>query len=96
MNVNVNELTSQIEDIDAMLTNLSEANNQTVDSITQLSATTEEVTAASAQAEGLSNENLANADNTKELLDQVLAVSQKLDKYVSTAADADEGEETLS
>lgn len=96
MNVNVNELTSQIADIDAMLTNLSEANNQIVDSITQLSATTEEVTAASAQAEGLSNQNMTNADNTKELLDQVLAVSQKLDKYVSTVADADESDEALS
>ncbi len=83
MNENVNELTQDIQEIDNMLANLSEANNHIVDSITQLSATTEEVTASSAQAEGLSNQNLENADNTKEILDQVLAVSQQLDKYIS-------------
>ncbi len=83
MNANVKELTDNIEEIDSMLTSLSEANNQIVDSITHLSATTEEVTASSAQAEGLSNQNLENADSTKEILDQVLLVSQQLDKYVS-------------
>lgn len=82
MNNSVGELTENIAEIDTMLSSLSEANNQIVDSITQLSATTEEVTASSAQAEGLSNENLTNADNTKEILNQVLTVSQQLDKYV--------------
>lgn len=82
MNSNVNELTQNIEVIDNMLSGLSEANNQIVDSITHLSATTEEVTASSAQAEDLSNHNMENADSTKEILDQVLAVSQQLDKYV--------------
>lgn len=85
MNANVIELTENIEEIDTMLTNLSEANNQIVDSITHLSATTQEVTASSSQAEGLSNRNLENADNTKEILDQVLEVSQQLDKYMNDA-----------
>lgn len=85
MDTNVNQLTANIEEIDRMLTGLSEANNQIVDSITHLSATTEEVTASSAQAEGISNQNLENADNTKEILDKVLAVSQQLDKYVAGA-----------
>lgn len=84
MNTNVNELTQNITQIDEMLSNLSEANNQIVDSITQLSATTQQVTASSAQAEGISNRNLENADNTKGLLEQVLTVSQQLDKYVES------------
>ena len=92
MNANVNELTENIEEIDTMLSDLSEANNQIVDSITHLSATTEEVTASSTQAEDLSSHNLENADNTKELLDQILAVSQKLDKYVAVTSN-DEGTE---
>ena len=93
MNANVNELTENIEEIDSMLSNLSEANNQIVDSITHLSATTEEVTASSAQAEGLSNQNLENADNTKDILDQVLAVSQQLDKYVTATSNEETTEE---
>lgn len=82
MNANVNALTDDISEIDTMLTGLSEANNQIVDNITQLSATTQEVTASSNQAEELSNQNLASADDTKEVLDSVLLVSQQLDKYV--------------
>lgn len=84
MNTNVGQLTQDIADIDTMLTDLSEANNHIVDSITHLSATSEEVTAASAQAEGLSSKNLTNADQTKSILDQVLHVSKQLDKYVGT------------
>ena len=94
MNANVNELTENIEEIDSMLSNLSEANNQIVDSITHLSATTEEVTASSAQAEDLSNQNLENADDTKGILDQVLAVSQQLDKYVIATDEPKEVEES--
>ncbi len=90
MNVNVNELTGNIEEIDSMLSNLSEANNQIVDNITQLSATTQEVTASSAQAENLSSENLTNADNTKDILDQVLQVARQLDKYMVSAEESAE------
>ena len=90
MNANVNELTENIEEIDSMLSNLSETNNQIVDSITHLSATTEEVTASSAQAEDLSNQNLENADSTRDILDQVLTVSQQLDKYVVSSDVSDD------
>lgn len=83
MNLNVSQLTSNIAEIDKMLNSLADANNQIVENITQLSATTEEVTAASTQAENLSDENLINADNTKEILANVLAVSAKLDKYTA-------------
>lgn len=82
MNENVNELISDIGEIDVMLTNLSEANNQIVENIMHLSATTEEVTASSVQAAGLSVQNLDNAENTKSLLGSVLDVSYQLDKYI--------------
>ena len=82
MNADVNELIGNIGEIDTMLTNLSAANNQIVENIMHLSATTEEVTASSVQAADLSVENLENAEETKRLLDGVLSVSYELDKYL--------------
>lgn len=82
MNGNVNELIADIGEIDRMLNNLSEANNQIVENIMHLSATTEEVTASSIQAADLSVQNLDNAENTKNLLGNVLDVSYQLDKYI--------------
>ena len=82
MNDNVNTLVQEIEGIDGMLNRLSDANNQIVDNISNLSATTEEVTASSVQAADLSVENLNNAEQAKEQLDNVLAVSHELEKYI--------------
>lgn len=81
VNSNVNQLIADIGEIDQMLEGLSNANNQIVDNIMQLSATTEEVTASSAQAAELSVQNLTNAENTKEQLDSVLEVAAQLKKY---------------
>lgn len=83
MNQNVNDLIEDIGEIDAMLNNLSEANNKIVENIMHLSATTEEVTASSVQAADLSIQNLDNAENTKSLLNSVLDVSYQLDKYMN-------------
>ena len=82
MNDNVNTLVQEIEGIDGMLNRLSDANNQIVDNISNLSATTEEVTASSVQVADLSVENLNNAEQAKQKLDNVLAVSHELDKYI--------------
>ena len=82
MNQNVNELVTDIGEIDTMLNNLSKANNQIVENIMQLSATTEEVTASSVQAADLSVKNLGNAENTKDLLHSVLDESHKLEQYI--------------
>ena len=82
MNRNVSGLIADIGEIDAMLNQLSGANNQIVENIMHLSATTEEVTASSVQAADLSVKNLGNAENTKRLLDEVLKVSYQLDKYM--------------
>ena len=82
MSNNVNGLITEIESIDGMLASLSEANNQIVDNITYLSATTEEVTASSVQAADLTVENLNNAETAKTELTNILEVSHQLDKYM--------------
>lgn len=82
MNENVNTLVQEIEGIDGMLNRLSDANNQIVDNISNLSATTEEVTSSSVQVADLSVENLNYAEQAKQKLDNVLAVSHELDKYI--------------
>lgn len=78
---NVNKVTENIEKINEMLNNLSSANNQIVDNIMHLSATTQEVTASSSQAAELSKQNLTKSEDTKNELNQVLEVSYQLDKY---------------
>ena len=83
VNSNVGQLISDIGEIDHMLSDLSEANNQIVDNIMHLSATTQEVTASSAQAAELSVRNLHNAEQTKNLLDGVIATSHQLDQYTA-------------
>ncbi len=83
INHNVKQLILSIGDIDGMLNQLSESNNRIVDDISHLSATTQEVTASSVQASELSMQNLQNAETTKNLLNQVLDVSQQLEQYTA-------------
>lgn len=82
MNEHVNSMTESISNIDRMLESLSDANNHIVDNIIQLSATTEEVSAASTQAMDLSSNNLENAEVAKKVLEGVLETSRELEKYV--------------
>lgn len=81
INENSGKLISSIGNIDEMLNQLSDSNNQIVDDITHLSATSEEVTASSVQASELSVQNLKNAQTTKEMLGKVLEVSHQLEQY---------------
>lgn len=82
MSNNVDGLIGEIENIDNLLTNLSEANNRIVDNISNLSATTQEVTASSVQATEMTVENLDNAEHAKDELMNILNVSHQLDKYI--------------
>lgn len=82
MNENATTLVSDIDEIDNMLSSLSEANNQIVENIMSLSATTEEVMASSIQAAELTERNMQNAEETKSLLDDVISVSNELNKYI--------------
>lgn len=81
MTNNVNQLISDIDDIDGMLNTLSEANNSIVENIVNLSATTEEVTAASQQATEVCMKNLDNAEQTKSILNDILQVANTLNQY---------------
>lgn len=77
----VGSLTQDIDEIDKMLKNLADANNTIVENISQISATTEEVTASSQEAIALSEKNSQNARNSIKLLNEVIETSHKLDKY---------------
>ena len=82
MNRNVNELVMDISDIDTMIENLSSANNQIVDNIVQLSATTEEVTAAAQQSAEVTEHNFSDSVEVQKLLREILELSQQMDKYI--------------
>lgn len=82
MNRNVNELVGDISDIDSMIESLSTANNQIVDNIMQLSATTEEVTAAAQQSTEITEKNYADSVDAQKLLHGVLEVSHQMNKYI--------------
>ncbi len=83
VNENVNKVSGNVSKIDSLLDDLSSANDQIVDNIMQLSATTEEVTASSMQAAEISLDNLKNAEVTKNQLTEVLETSYKLDEYTN-------------
>lgn len=79
---NVDALVNDIGEIDKMIENLSNANTQIVENIMQLSATTEEVTAAAQQAATMTESNFEEALNAHEMLEGVMAVSHRIDKYM--------------
>ena len=83
VNTNVNKLSSDIYEIEEGLNKLSQANTEIVNDITTLSATTEEVTAAAQQSTELTEGNYQSAVEAKEILDNILEVSHKMDKYIS-------------
>ena len=82
MSVNVNELVADIDEIEHMLENLSHANTEIVAHITQLSATTQEVTASAQQSSELTEENSRNSKEARDILDSILEVSHKMDRYI--------------
>ena len=81
MSGNMSKMIENIEHMDSMLNSLKQANDRSVENIMQISATAEEVTAASTQAENLSNQNLETAENAQQLITGVLSVSEKLNIY---------------
>ncbi len=79
---NVDGLVEDVAQIDKMIESLSEANGQIVDNITQISATTQEVTACAEQSASITEKNYSNAKNAQEMLAKVLEVSHRMDKYM--------------
>lgn len=83
INVNINQLSSDVNEIEHGLNNLAKANTEIVSDITTLSATTEEVTASAQQSTELTEENYQSAIEAKEILDNILEVSHEMDVYIS-------------
>lgn len=72
------DMMGEIEAVNEKLNNLSSANTQIVENIVNLSATTEEVTAAASQAEELSAKNVEEAENAKRQLFGVMEEANQL------------------
>ena len=80
---NVDDLVLDISDIGSMIESLSRANSNIVDNIVQMSATTQEVTAASQQCASITENNFEVAIDVHELLDGVVKTSHRMDKYMN-------------
>ncbi len=79
---NMTVLIGDIEEIDNKIVNLSEANNQIVENISQLSATTEEVTASAEQANIISEKNLQLAEQTKDAITLMKKTTENMEQYM--------------
>ena len=82
INENVELLIKDIGEIDRMISELSESNNRIVDNISQLSATTEEVMVSSQEVAAISEQNLQNSHNATKCLGDVIAYTNRFDKYL--------------
>lgn len=82
MHTNVNQLVMDIGEIREVVGSLSDDNTEIVDNISQLSAFTQEVTAATEQSASMTEENYRNAMIAKDILDNILQVSHQMDKYM--------------
>lgn len=80
---NVEGLVEDISEIDKMLENLSDANGRIVENIIQISATTEEVTAAVQESAAITESNYEDAVNAQEILNGVMEASYGMDKYMN-------------
>ena len=83
MSVNVSGLVGDIAKVGKMIEKLSEANSRIVEDIVQISATTEEVTAATQECAAIAENNFEDAVNAHELLNGVIEASQRMNKYIS-------------
>ena len=78
---NITSLIGGIKEIDTDISGIFEANNKIVESISQLSATAQEITATSEQAKNLSDNNLKNAEDVKNAITTIQTTSEGMDKY---------------
>ncbi len=79
---NITALTDNISTMDGMIENLYQSNDTIVENISQLSATSEEVTASTDMAAQFSEKNAMNFSKAKERLTEVVNVTKNLDKYM--------------
>lgn len=79
---NIGKLITDIQDIDKKIYNLSDSNNKIVENISQLSATTQEVTASAQQANELSEQNLKYAEQTREAITLMKSATENMEQYL--------------
>ena len=80
---NVSGLVGDITKVGKMIEKLSEANSRIVENIVQISATTEEVTAATQECAAIAENNFEDAVNAQDILTGVIEASQKMNKYMN-------------
>lgn len=80
---NIDKIGVSVKDVEAGLESLAKANSEIVNDITNLSATTQEVTASAQQSAEATEENYQNTTEAKELLEDILNVSKEMDVYIS-------------
>ena len=83
LSANVSGLVGDISQVGKMIEKLSEANCHIVENIVQMSATTEEVTAATEECAAIAESNFEDAVNTQSILKDVIEVSQRMNKYMN-------------
>lgn len=79
---NVNSLIENIHIINEKIENLAASNNHIVDNISQLSATTQEVTANADQAGAISEKNLGSVENVKNYMILIHDSIEKMKQYL--------------
>lgn len=79
---NISTLISDIEVIDKRIEKLSTANHKIVDSISQISATVQEVAANAQQAGSMSEKNMEYARDTRESINEIQTAMTKMEKYL--------------
>lgn len=83
VNVNIIKLTEDVNEIEKTLGQLSDANTEIVNDISNLSAMAEEITALAQQSAEMTEGNHQNAIKVKDILDGIVDVSHGLDKYIT-------------
>lgn len=79
---NISSLISDIEVIDKRIEKLSAANHKIVESISQISATVQEVAANAQQAGSLSEKNMEYAKDTRESIGEIQTAMTEMEKYL--------------
>ena len=83
LSANVSGLVGDITKVGKMIEKLSEANSHIVENIVQISATTEEVTAATQECAAIAENNFEDAVNAQDILNGVIEASQRMNKYIN-------------
>lgn len=78
---NMDILTQRVEDIDVKIKNLLQSNNTIIDNINQLSASSEAVSESAKEVEEHSLQNQTEAEQAKELLNEIQKLVHELEKY---------------